>query len=109
MKQPDNIHDALRHLHNLTLAIAEDLERYIDDEDMQYDAEYFEDVKAAALDAHLLVTWVKDNFKGLHQDGTAVQGEDRPSPTFVSARESALDEQAAMYDELYVDEDNRDD
>jgi len=71
------------------------LERYINDEDMQYDAEYFEDVKAAALDAHLLVTWVKDN--------TAVQGEDRPSPTFVSARESALDEQAAMYD------DNRDD
>lgn len=68
MKQPDNIHDALRHLHNLTLAIAEDLERYINDEDMQYDAEYFEDVKAAALDAHLLVTWVKDNFKGLHQD-----------------------------------------
>jgi hypothetical protein len=64
MKQPDNINDALRHLHNLTLCIAEDLRRYMDDDQMQYDAEYFEDVKAAALDAHLLVTWVKDQLKG---------------------------------------------
>jgi hypothetical protein len=67
MKRPDNINDALSHLHTLTMAIAEDLERYIDDEDMQYDAEYFEDVKAAALDAHLLVTWIKDNIKELHK------------------------------------------
>jgi hypothetical protein len=64
MKQPDNINDALRHLHNLTLCIAEDLRRYMDDDQMQYDAEYFEDVEAAALDAHLLVTWVKDQLKG---------------------------------------------
>jgi hypothetical protein len=49
------------------MAIAEDLERYINDEDMQYDAEYFEDVEAAALDAHLLVTWIKDNIKELHK------------------------------------------
>ena len=62
MKQPDNINDALRHLHNLTMSIAMHLERYINDEQMQYDAEYYEDVKAAALDAHLLVTWVKDNL-----------------------------------------------
>jgi len=67
MKRPDNINDALSHLHTLTMAIAEDLERYINDEDMQYDAEYFEDVKAAALDAHLLVTWIKDNIKELHK------------------------------------------
>jgi hypothetical protein len=67
MKRPDNINDALSHLHTLTMAIAEDLERYIDDEYMQYDAEYFEDVKAAALDAHLLVTWIKDNIKELHK------------------------------------------
>ncbi len=64
MKQPDNINDALRHLHNLTLCIAEDLRRYMDDDQMQYDAEYFKDVEAAALDAHLLVTWVKDQLKG---------------------------------------------
>lgn len=67
MKQPDNINDALRQLHILTLCIAEDLGRYINDEDMQYDAEYFKDVEAAALDAHLLVTWVKDNIKELHK------------------------------------------
>lgn len=67
MKRPDNIYDALRHLHNLTMAIAEDLTRYMDDEDMQYNAEYFEDVKAAALDAHLLVTWIKDNLKEMHK------------------------------------------
>ena len=67
MKQPDNLNDALRHLHTLTMAIAEDLRRYMDDEDMQYDAEYFKDVEAAALDAHLLVTWVKDNLKEMHQ------------------------------------------
>jgi hypothetical protein len=44
------------------MSIAEDLERYINDEQMQYDAEYFKDVEAAALNAHLLVTWVKDNL-----------------------------------------------
>jgi len=64
MKNPDNLHDAIAHLHLLTMGIAEDLGRYIDDEDMQYDAEYFEDVKAAALDAHLLVTWIKDQLIG---------------------------------------------
>lgn len=64
MEQPKDINEALRHLHILTLAIAEDLERFVEDEDKQYDAEYFEDVKTAALDAHLLVTWVKDAMKG---------------------------------------------
>ena len=67
MSNPKNIHDALRHLHNLTMAIAEDLTRYMDDDQMQYDAEYFEDVKAAALDAHLLVTWIKDNLKEMNK------------------------------------------
>jgi len=64
MKQPKNISDALSHLHLLTMGIAEDLGRYIDDEGMQYDAEYFEDVKASALDAHLLTTWIKDQLQG---------------------------------------------
>ncbi len=67
MNRPDNVNDALRQLHNLTMAIAEDLTRYMDDEDMQYNAEYFKAVKDAALDAHLLVTWVKDNFKEMHK------------------------------------------
>jgi hypothetical protein len=67
MKQPDNINDALRHLHWLTLSIAEDVTRYINDEEMQYDPDYFEDVKATALDAHMLVTWIKDNIKEMHK------------------------------------------
>lgn len=62
MKQPTDIHAALARIHTLLGAVAEDLTRYMDDEDMQYNAEYFEDVKTAALDAHLLVTWVKDQL-----------------------------------------------
>ena len=56
--KPKNIHDALRHLHNLTMSIANDLLNYMDNP-QDYAPEYFEDVKAAALDAHLLVTWVR--------------------------------------------------
>jgi len=66
MKRPDNIHDALRHLHNLTMGIANDLLNYMDNP-QNYTPEYFEDVKDAALDAHLLVTWVRDNFEELHK------------------------------------------
>ena len=51
MKQPTDIHAALARIHTLLGAIAEDLTRYMDDTDMQYDPEYFEDVTAAALDA----------------------------------------------------------
>jgi hypothetical protein len=66
MQRPDNIHDALRHLQNLTMGIARDMENYLDDP-VIYGTEYFEDVKEAALTAHLLVTWVRDNLKDLHQ------------------------------------------
>ena len=59
--KPKNIHDALRHLHNLTMSIANDLLNYMDNP-QDYTPEYFEDVKDAALDAHLLVTWVRDNL-----------------------------------------------
>ena len=66
MQRPDNINDALRQLHNLTMAVAMDLRRYMDD-DLRNNAEYLEDVEAAALDAHLLVTWIKDNIKEMHK------------------------------------------
>ena len=65
MKRPDNINEALLQLHNLTMAIAQDVLNYVDrpqDFDLASLAEYFEDVKDAALDAHLLVTWVRDNL-----------------------------------------------
>ena len=64
MKRPDNIHDALRQLHDLTMAIANDMNNYMDNP-QDYTPEYFESVKDAALDAHLLVTWVRDNYKDL--------------------------------------------
>lgn len=66
MKRPDNINDALRHLHDLTMAIANDLNNYMDNP-ADHQPEYFESVKDAALDAHLLVTWVRDNFAELHK------------------------------------------
>ena len=53
MIQPKNIHDALRHLHNLTMSIANDMLNYMDNP-QDYTPEYFESVKDAALDAHLL-------------------------------------------------------
>ena len=62
MERPDNIHDALRRLHELTMAIANDMNNYMDNP-QDYKPEYFESVKDAALDAHLLVTWVRDNYE----------------------------------------------
>jgi hypothetical protein len=66
MKRPDNLNDALNHLHKLLGAIATDLDNYIEDP-VIYGPEYFEDVKTAALDAHLLTTWIKDNIKEMHK------------------------------------------
>ena len=62
MERPDNINDALRRLHDLTMAIANDMNNYMDNP-QDYKPEYFESVKDAALDAHLLVTWVRDNYE----------------------------------------------
>lgn len=62
MKKPTDIQDALRQLHDLTMGIANDLLNYTDNP-MDYTHEFFDDVKDAALDAHLLVTWVRDNLE----------------------------------------------
>lgn len=61
MKAPKNIHDALRHLQSLLSTIARDADNP-DDPIMQSYPEYFEPIKDAALDAHLLVTWVRDQL-----------------------------------------------
>lgn len=66
MKRPDNIHDALRHIHHLTMCIAQDMTTYLDNPG-DYSPEFFESVKDAALDAHTLVTWINDNFKELQK------------------------------------------
>jgi len=61
MKNPDNIHDALRQLNTLLAAAGNDLERYLESPS-DIGPEYFEAVKGAVLDARLLVTWIRDNF-----------------------------------------------
>lgn len=66
MKQPDNIHDALRHLQGLIMAIANDMDTYLESPS-DFSPEYFEGIKDAALDVHLLVTWIKDNFKEIQK------------------------------------------
>jgi hypothetical protein len=66
MKRPDNINDALAHLHKLLAGIATDAS-YENDRVIESYPEYFNPIKDAALDAHLLVTWIKDNIKELHK------------------------------------------
>lgn len=62
MKPPKNLHDALRQIQTLTSCVARDLENYLEDP-VIYGAEYFADIKEAALTANLLTTWVRDNLK----------------------------------------------
>ena len=61
MKQPKNIHDALRRIQALTSCIAIDVGNYLEDPAI-YGSDYFEGIKDAALDAHLLTTWVRDTL-----------------------------------------------
>lgn len=58
MKPPRDTHDALTRIHKLLAGIAM-LAGMAKDAD---NPEYFESIKDAALDAHLLVTWVKDQL-----------------------------------------------
>ena len=65
MQRPDNIHTALRHLHNLTMDIARTSEQLMDAATVN--TNHLTPIKDAALDAHMLVTWIRDNLKELHQ------------------------------------------
>ena len=60
MTNPDNLHDALDHLHNLLAGIAREAENLM--EASTVNPNHLEPIKDSALDAHLLVTWVKDNL-----------------------------------------------
>jgi hypothetical protein len=62
--KPNNVAEALDSLHALLFAAGSDLEHYLlspQDYPQDYLPEYFESVKDAVLDAHMLVTWIKDN------------------------------------------------
>lgn len=62
MKKPTDVTDALNTLHSLLSAIAWDIDTY-QETPSRFDSEYFDSVRDAALDAHLLVTYIADNLK----------------------------------------------
>ena len=60
MKKPEFPQEALTHLHNLTMQIANEAGRLMEASSIH--PGHLESIKDAALDAHLLVTWIKDNL-----------------------------------------------
>ena len=64
MRKPETTREAVDQLHTLLLAAANDLTRYLDAPEDHFAPEYFESVKDAVLDAHMLVSWLKDQLKG---------------------------------------------
>lgn len=65
MNRPDNLNDALCRLHHLTMCIAQEAGHL--SEATTVNPNYLESIKDTALDAHLLVTWIKDNIKEMHK------------------------------------------
>jgi len=61
--KPQNKMEAIERIHQLLSAASSDLQRYLDDPS-QYIPEYFESVLDVVLDAHLLVSWLKDAERG---------------------------------------------
>ena len=70
--KPNNVNEALDSVHARLIAAGSDLEQYLSAcracaeagapfSPQNYPAEYFEAIKDVVLDAHLLVTWIKDN------------------------------------------------
>lgn len=63
MKQPQNTQDALAQINRLLSAVYGDLSVYLDNPG-DYQPEFFEDIKTCAMDAQMLVTWVRDQLGG---------------------------------------------
>ena len=61
--RPNNVNEALHMVHARLFAAGIALEQYLlNSQDLSHEVrEDLEDVKAAVLDAHMLVTWIKDN------------------------------------------------
>lgn len=64
MRKPETTLDAVDQVHTLLMAASDDLTRYLDAPEDYFAPEYFESVNAAVLDAHMLVSWIKDQLKG---------------------------------------------
>jgi len=65
MKKPKNVNDALDSVHARLFAAGFALEQYLlNSQDLSPDdREDLEEAKDTVLDAHMLVTWIKDNIK----------------------------------------------
>ena len=63
--KPNNVNEALDSVHARLFAAGFALEQYLlNAQDLSPDdREDLEEVKDAVLDAHMLVTWIKDNIK----------------------------------------------
>jgi len=72
--KPNNVNEALDSVHARLIAAGSDLEQYLRSckacaeagapfSPQNYPAEFFEAIKDAVFDAHMLVTWIKDNIK----------------------------------------------
>ena len=63
--KPNNVNDALDKLHTRLLSAGSCLDIYLlHAQDLSpEDIEDLEDVKDTVFDAHMLVTWIKDNIK----------------------------------------------
>ena len=63
--KPKNVNDALDSVHARLFAAGFALEQYLlNAQDLSpEDIEDLEDVKDTVFDAHMLVTWIKDNIK----------------------------------------------
>jgi hypothetical protein len=59
--KPKSIREALDIVHERLFAAGSDLDHYLLSPP-DYSPEYFESVKDAVLDAHMLVTWIKDTL-----------------------------------------------
>ena len=61
--RPNNVNEALHMVHARLFAAGIALEQYLlNSQDLSHEVrEDLEDAKAAVLDAHMLVTWIKDN------------------------------------------------
>lgn len=61
MKPPISIEEGIRNIHTLLNCIMTDVDNYLE-RPSDYAPEYFRSVSGAAADAHMLMTWVKDQL-----------------------------------------------
>ena len=64
MRKPETTLEAIDQIHALLSVAANALTRYLDAPEDHFAPEYFESARNDVLDAHMLVSWLKDQIKG---------------------------------------------